>query len=150
MSYILNKKAKFNYEILETLEAGIELTGSEVKSVKNKQGNIDASYAIIRGGEAFLIGADIPPFQGSNVPSGYDRMRNRKLLLSKKEIRELAEREQSKGLTLVPVSLYNKGVKIKVELGIVKGKKKQDKRETIKKRESDRDIERTLKNQKYL
>jgi len=145
MSLIQNKKANFNYEVLEKFEAGLELLGFEVKAIKNKQGNIDGAYVVIRGGEAFLIGADIPPYQGKNTPASYERIRNRKLLLTKKEIARIADEETKKGLTIVPISLYNKGVKIKVELAIVRGKRKFDKRETIKKRDSDREIRRTLK-----
>ena len=145
MSLIQNKKANFNYEILEKFEAGLELLGFEVKAIKNKQGNIDSAYVVVRGGEAFLIGSDIPPYQGKNTPPSYERSRNRKLLLTKKEIAHIADEENKKGLTIVPISFYNKANKIKVEVAIVRGKKKYDKRETIKKRDSDREIRRTLK-----
>lgn len=145
MSLIQNKKVHFNYEIIEKFEAGLELLGFEVKAIKGKLGNIDSAYVVVRGGEAFLIGVDIPPYQGKNTPASYERMRNRKLLLTKKEIAHIADEETKKGLTIVPISLYNKGVKIKVELAIVRGKKKFDKRETIKKRDSDREIRRSLK-----
>lgn len=145
MSLIVNKKAKFNYEILEKFEAGIELVGFEVKSIKEKRGNIDSAYVVVRGGEAYLVGVEIPPYQVKNTPASYDSKRNRKLLLTKKEIARIADEEAKKGLTIVPISLYNKGVKVKVELAIVKGKRKFDKRETIKKRDSDREVQRTLK-----
>ena len=146
MSLIENRKAKFNYEITEKFEAGIELLGFEVKSVKNKHGNIDSAFVIIRGGEAYLIGAFIPPYQQNNTPEGYDPYRNRRILLTKKEIKELADLEKSKSLTIVPLSMYNKGRKIKLAIAVAKGKKKFDKRETIKKRETERDIRRSLKN----
>lgn len=150
MSLIANKKANFNYEILEKFEAGIELLGFEVKSLKDKRGKLDGSYIVVRAGEAFLIGMEIPPFQSKNSPASYDPKRNRKLLLTKKEIASLADFESKKGLTIVPLSLYNKQVKntakIKIEIAVVKGKKKFDKRESLKKRDSDREIRRTLKN----
>ncbi|MEI6478732.1 MAG: SsrA-binding protein SmpB [bacterium] len=146
MEYIRNKKAFFNYEIQEELEAGIELLGLEARSIRANQGNIDSSYIIIRGGEAYLVGADIPAFQPKNSPGDYDRMRNRKLLLTKEEIKRLALSSETKGLTLVPISFYNKNRKIKLNIAIARGKKKFDKRESIKKRDTDREIRRTLKN----
>ena len=147
MALIENKKARFNYEIGETYEAGIKLFGYEVKSLRKGLGSLDGAYAVVRGGETFLIGAEIPPFQAKNAPANYDPRRNRKLLLTKKEIRALSQEENKKGLTIVPISVYNKGRKIKVTLGIGKGKKKFDKRQSIKKREADREIRRTLKNE---
>jgi len=146
-TFIENKKAKFNYEILEKFEGGIELLGFEVKSIKNHQGSLEGAFVIIRGSEAYLINAHIPPYQPANTPIDYDPYRNRRILLTKKEIRELGDTENSKGLTLVPISMYNNGYKVKVEIAIAKGKKKFDKRETIKKRESDRNIRRFLKNE---
>ncbi len=143
--YIRNKKASFNYEIQEEFESGIELLGLEARSIRAGQGNIDSSYIIVRGGEAFLVGADIPAFQVKNAPGDYERMRNRKLLLTKEEIAKLASASETKGLTLVPISLYNKNKKIKLNLAIAKGKKKFDKRESIKKRDTDREMRRTLK-----
>lgn len=140
-----HKKAHFNYEILDTYEAGIELTGSEVKALKSKKGSLEGAYVIIRGAEAFLVGATIPPYQPGNTPEDYDPMRPRRLLLTKKEIAELAGKEGQKGLTLVPISVYNKGNKLKLSFAVARGKKKYDKREDIKKREAKRDIERTLK-----
>ncbi len=145
MSLIHNKKAKFNYEIKENLEAGIELFGNEVKSIRKGMGNLEGSYIIVRGGEAFLIGALISPFQQNNTSDSYDERRNRKLLLHKKEIIRLSEIGRGSGETVVPISLYPKKSKIKLEIAIVRGKKKHDKRETIKKRETDREIRRDLK-----
>ena len=141
-----NKKARFNYEILDKFEAGVELLGLEVKSIKNHQGSMEGAFVIIRGGEAYLIGAHIPPYQAKNAPESYDPDRNRRLLLTKKEIAELAGYGGNKGLTIVPLSMYNKANKIKVVIATVRGKKKYDKRETIKKREFDRETRRTLKN----
>jgi SsrA-binding protein len=146
MSLIQNKKAYFDYEILEKIEAGIELLGFEVKSLKKGQGSLLGSHITIRGNEAFVIGADIPPYQVANTPKEYDTKRNRKLLLNKKEITKLTEFEKQKGLTIIPLSVYNKGRKLKLEIAVVRGKKKYDKRETIKKRDTEREIRRTLKN----
>ena len=142
-----NRKAYFNYEIIEKITAGIELLGFEVKAIKAGRMSLDGSYAIIRGNEAFLIGSSVPSLQPKNTPKDYDERRNRKLLLTKKEIKRLAGSEKQNGLTLIALSVYNIGHKIKVELGLAKGKKKSDKRESIKKRESDREINRTLKNE---
>jgi SsrA-binding protein len=139
---IQNKKIHLDYEILEKFEAGIELLGFEVKSIREKQGSILGSYVTIRGAEAFLIGSNIPPYQEKNTDENYDPKRNRKLLLTKAEIERLALLEAKKGLTISPVSMYNKGKKIKVEIAIVRGKKKFDKRQDIKKRDTDREIRR--------
>ena len=144
-NYAENRKARFNYEILEKYETGIELLGTEVKSVRSGQMSLEGAFVIVRGGETFLINANIPPYQIKNAPKDYDPLRNRKLLLTKKEIAELAGNEKNKSLTIVPISVYNKNRKIKVEIALVKGKKKFDKRETLKKRETDREIQRTLK-----
>ncbi len=143
--YTENRKARFNYEILEKYEAGIELLGTEVKSVRTGKMSLEGAFLIVRGGEIFLINANIPPYQPSNAPKDYDPLRNRKILLTKKEIAELGGNEKNKSLTIVPLSLYNKGRKIKIEIGLAKGKKKFDKRETIKKRETDREIRREYK-----
>ena len=144
-SYAENRKARFNYEFLEKYETGIELLGTEVKSVRGGQMSLEGAFVIIRGGEAFLINSNIPPFQPKNAPKDYDPLQNRKLLLTKVEIIELTGSEKNKSLTIVPISVYNKGRKIKVEIALVKGKKKFDKRETIKKRDTDREIRREYK-----
>jgi len=143
--YAENRKARFNYEFLEKYETGIEFLGTEVKSVRGGQMSLEGAFVIVRGGEAFLINANIPPFQPKNAPKDYDPLRNRKLLLTKKEIATLAGNEKNKSLTIVPVSVYNKNRKIKVEIALVKGKKKFDKRETLKKRDTDREIRREYK-----
>lgn len=145
-SLIQNKKAYFNYEITEKFTAGIELFGFEVKSVREKKGQLEGAYITVRGGEAYLIGANIPAYQPKNAPVDFDPLRNRKLLLTKKEIKQLADVEAKKGLTIVAIAVYNAGRKLKLEIGVAKGKKSFDKRETIKKRETDREIRRTLKN----
>jgi len=143
--YAENRKARFNYEILEKYEAGIELLGVEVKSVRGGQMSLEGAFIIVRGGEIFLINSNIPPYQVKNSPKDYDALRNRKLLLTKKEIAELAGSEKNKSLTIVPISVYNKNRKIKVSIALVKGKKKFDKRETLKKRDIDREIRREIK-----
>lgn len=145
MTYIQNRKIRFNYEILEKYEAGIELLGTEVKSIRSGKISLDGAFIIIRGEEAFLINANIEPYQIKNTPINYDSLRNRKILLTKKEIRELAQNQKNKNLTIVPISLYNKNRKIKIEIAQVKGKKKYDKRETIKKRDTDRELRREYK-----
>ena len=144
-NYAENRKARFDYEILEKYETGIELLGTEVKSVRDGQMSLEGAFVIIRGGEAFLINSNIPPFQPKNAPQDYDPLRNRKLLLTKKEIEELAGSEKNKSLTIVPISVYNKNRKIKVNIALVKGKKKFDKRETLKKRDTDRELRREYK-----
>lgn len=142
---IFNKKAGFNYEITENLTAGIELFGHEVKSLRKNQGSLDGAYVLVKDGEAFLVGMQIPPFQMNNTPKEYDERRDRRLLLTKNEIDSLAGHKSKAGLTAVPISVYNIGRKIKVKIGLAKSKKKFDKREVIKKRETDRDIRRDFR-----
>ena len=140
-----HKRATFDYEILETYEAGISLLGTEVKSVRNHHGKLEGARVIIRGGEAFLIGASIPPYQSANAPKDYDAERPRKLLVSKRQIMELHQKSEKQGLTIVPIKLYNSGRKLKIEIAVVRGKKKRDKRESIKARDTQRDLERELR-----
>lgn len=140
-----NKKARFDYEILETFEAGLVLKGWEVKSLKNKMGSLAGSRVIIRGSEVFLVGFDIPVYQPNNMPSNYEEKRTLKLLLNKKEIKYLDGKLTQKGLTIVPLKCYTKNNQIKVEIVLVQGKKKFDKREKIKKRDTERDIAREFK-----
>ena len=145
MSLVENKKARLNYEILEEYEAGMELLGPEVKSLRAGQGKLEGSHAIIRGGEAYLVGVHIPPYQPDNTPQGYDADRTRKLLLTKKELMALSQYEGQKGLTIVPLKVYNKGRNLKLLLGVARGKKKYDKRATLKERDTKREMDRTLK-----
>lgn len=140
-----NRKAYFNYQILEKFEAGIVLNGQEVKSIKGGRASLRGSYVVLRGEELFLIGANIPPYQPKNAPPDYEPERSRKLLLNKSEIKHLIGKVKERGLTLLPLKVYTKNAKIKLEFGIAKGRKKADKRELIKKREADREIQRTLK-----
>ncbi|OGF69933.1 SsrA-binding protein [Candidatus Giovannonibacteria bacterium RIFCSPLOWO2_02_FULL_45_14] len=140
-----NKKAYFNYEILEKFEAGLSLLGLEVKSLKNKNGNISGARVLIRGDEAFLVGMDIPPYQPNNTPEGYVRERTRKLLLHKKEIASLAGNAEKRGLTIIPIKVYTTSGRIKIEIAIVRGKKKYEKRDKIKKRDIEREVGRNLR-----
>lgn len=141
-----NKKAFFEYEILETYEAGIVLFGHETKAAKTGHMNLSGSFVGIKNEEMFLINADIPPYQPKNTPPEYDQRRSRKLLLHKSEIRSLIGKIRQKGLTLAPLKVYTQKGKIKLQFGIARGKKKFDKRETIKKREFNREKGRELKN----
>lgn len=142
---IEHKRAHFDYELLEHFEAGIQLFGTEVKSLREHRGKLEGAHITVRGGEAFLINAEIQPYQPQNTSGDYDPVRNRRLLLTKKELAELASAEEKAGLTLVPLSMYNKGRVIKLRFAIARGKKKGDKRESIKKREALRDIAREVK-----
>ena len=145
MEAVVNKKARFDYEIKETLEAGIELRGFEVKSVKTGKARLQGAYAKIYGEELWLVNSHIPPFQEKNAPEGYDSDKARRLLVHKKEIDYLTGKLKEKGLTLVPLKMYNKGGQIKVQLGLGRSKKKADKRAVIKKRDTERQIGRKLK-----
>jgi len=141
-----NKKAYFNYEILEKFEAGISLIGQEVKSLKTREVNLAGNYVILKNEEAFWVGANIHPYQPKNAPPDYNPERSRKLLLKKSEIKYLIGKSKQRGLTLIPLKLYTtKSGRIKLEFAIARGKKKFDKREKIKKREIERKIERVLK-----
>lgn len=145
MSLVENRKARFNYEILDTYEAGIELLGFEVKAIKSGKTSLDGAHALARGGEVFVVGFQVQPYQMGNTPDDYDPLRTRKLLLKKKEIIELAKASDTKGLTLIPLALYNKGNKVKMTIAVGKGKKLHDKRESIKKRDTDRELRREVK-----
>ncbi|MEK7519181.1 MAG: SsrA-binding protein SmpB [Patescibacteria group bacterium] len=139
-----NKKAYYKYEILERFEAGISLIGQEVKSLRTQGINLAGSFVVIKNGEIFWIGAKIPPYQPKNV-SNYNPDRSRKLLLKKEEIKYLIGKVKQKGLTLIPLKVYTKKGKIKLEFAIVKGKREIDKRDLIIKRETEREIDRELK-----
>ncbi len=145
MALLRNDKVGFDYTILEEIEAGIELLGTEVKSVRASHGSVKGARILARGGEAFLVGATIPAWQTANTAATYDAMRPRKLLLSKKQIAQVAAAEGQDGLTIVPLSVYSSGRHLKLSLAIARGKKKQDKRQDIKKRDDARRISRTLK-----
>jgi len=140
-----NKKAYFDYEHLEKFEAGVVLTGQEVKSIKSGRINLSGSYVILRGNEAYLVNANVPPYQPKNTPEDYNSTRPRKLLLNRSEIKYLVGKSEQKGLTLVPLRVYTKKEKIKIEFAIARGRKKADKKDLIKKRESEKEIKRELK-----
>ena len=140
----LNKKARFDYEILETFEAGLVLFGHEVKAARNGHVSLKGSYISVRGGELYLIGALISLYKYAGQVKDYDPSRDRKLLVSKKELNYLIGKRQEKGLTLIPLKLYTKHSFLKLEFGLGKGKTQYDKRESIKKRDLDRQM-RTLK-----
>ncbi len=147
MSVAENRRVGFDYELLEKFEAGLELRGFEVKAVRAGLMALAGSHVIIRGGEAYLIGAQIPPYQPNNTPASHDPQRTIRLLLTKKEINYLTGASAEKGLTIVPLSVYNKGRRLKLNFALAKRKKKYDKREKIKERDVSRETERTLKNQ---
>jgi SsrA-binding protein len=145
MDITANRRAYFDYEILETYEAGIELLGHEVKSAKAGHINLAGSFAVIRGGEAYLLNATISRYQAKNIAADYDPIRTRRLLLHKSEINELIGKSAQKGLTIVPLKVYTKRARIKVSLGLARRKKQGDKRETIKRRGAEREMERELR-----
>lgn len=135
-----NRRARFDYNVLETLEAGVVLTGQEVKSVKGGRLNLTGSYAVIRKGEVWLLNSEIPAYQPKNAPPDYDAKRSRRLLLKKEEIKSLTGKLHEKGLVLVPLMAYPKKSFIKIELGVGRSRKKSDKRELLKKRAAEREM----------
>jgi len=145
MEAIKNKRAYFDYEFLEKFEAGMVLTGYEVKSIKSGRMSLIGSYVILRGGEVWLINANIAPYQPQNTSKDYNSTRARKLLLKKKEIQYLFGKSQERGLTLIPLRVYSNKGKLKTEFAIARGRKKADKKEVIKKRETDKEMRRELR-----
>ena len=141
---INNRKAKFDYTILEEIEAGMVLKGTEVKSIKDGKANIKDSYAIIKNGEAYLLNMHISEYKEGNI-FNHEETRTRKLLLHKKEILKLRDKVDLQGLTLIPLKIYFKKNKAKVLLGLAKGKKTYDKRESIKERDIKRNLEKNYK-----
>jgi SsrA-binding protein len=141
---VSNRKARHDYFILDTLEAGLVLKGTEVKSLRNGNANLQDSHAIVKNGEVWLEGMHISPYERGSYMN-HDPRRTRKLLLSKREIRKLLTRVQEKGLTLIPLAIYFKGPYAKVELAVAQGKKSYDKREAIKQRDAKRDIAQRLR-----
>ncbi|UCF30795.1 MAG: SsrA-binding protein SmpB [bacterium] len=140
---VLNRRARFNFDILETLEVGIALLGTEVKSIREGKANLQEAYGDVREGEVYLVGAHISPYDQGNR-FNHEPLRDRKLLLHGREIRRLSGKVAEKGLTLVPMRFYLKGRRIKLELGLGKGKKLHDKREDIRKRDQEREVAREL------
>lgn len=147
MALVEHTRARFDFEILETIEAGLVLLGTEVKSLRKGQGKLEGAHVVVRGGEAFLVGAHIPPFQPKNIANDYDPERTRRLLVTHDQLVNMLKHSEAKGLTIVPLSVYNKGRNLKLSIGIARGKKKYDKREVLKKRDTARAIERRLKDQ---
>lgn len=141
----INKRATFDYEILERFEAGIVLSGQEVKSIKTGHISLAGAFVTLKGGEAWLTNSHVPPYKMAGKVVDYEPTRPRKLLLRKQELSSLYGKIKQKGLTLVPTRVYTKGNKIKLEFGIGRGKKKYEKRETIKRREIDKKIRETMK-----
>ena len=133
------------YAPIESYAAGLELIGQEVKALRNHLGSLDGARVVVRGGEAFIVGMTIPPYQAANMPKNYDPERPRRLLLSKREIAYLAAAESKKGLTTIPLEVYTSKRFIKVRIAIVRGKGKGDKREDLKKRDALRETNRLLK-----
>lgn len=141
---IFNRRARRDYQIIDTLETGVALSGPEVKSIKQGRGDLTSSFVRIRDGEAWLVGASIPPY-GPAGQKDYDLLRTRKLLLHKKEILSLSIKVRQQNLTLVPVSVYTKGPRVKVGIALARGKKKYEKREARRKRDIEREVERELR-----
>jgi SsrA-binding protein len=139
-----NRRARFDYEILDTLEAGIALLGPEVKSLRAGNASLSDAYAVVRSGEVFLMNAHIGPYEQAGRANAAPR-RERKLLLHRAEIARLAGRVAEKGFTLVPIELYFRQGRAKVELAIARGKKRYDKRQTIRERESERELQRAVR-----
>ena len=139
-----NKRARHEYEILETMEAGMSLVGTEVKSLRDGKVNLKDAYGKVVNGEVVLVDAHISPYSHGNI-TNHEPLRNRKLLLHKKEIRRLTGKVQERGLTLVPLMIYFKDGRAKVEMGLARGKHLYDKRAVIKKRDEKRDLEREMK-----
>jgi len=143
--YATNKRARFDYEILDSFEAGIELSGFETKAVRLGKINLAGSQAIVRNNQVWLVNAEIAPYQPKNLPPEFSAGRTKRLLLRREEIKALLGKTQEKGLTIIPLSVYSKAGRIKIELGLARRKKKADQREAIKKREAKREMESTLK-----
>ncbi len=141
-----NKQVHFDYEILETIEAGLVLTGQEAKSVKAGHMNLKGAFVTFHGSEALLTNAHISKYPQAGPLPDYDPTRSRRLLIHKREIERLRGKLQEKGLTIVPTEVYTKNRFIKVKIGIARGKHLYDKRQTLKKRDAEREIRRTLKN----
>lgn len=138
-----NRKARHDYFIEETYEAGLELTGTEVKSIRQGRANLKDSYALIRNGQAYIVGVHVSPYEQGNI-FNVDPVRDRRLLLHKREIRKLAEYSQQQGCTLVPLKLYLVRGRVKLELAVARGKKLYDKRDDIASRDAQRRIERAF------
>jgi SsrA-binding protein len=143
--YAKNRKASFDYEILSRYEAGLVLQGSEVKSIQNGQINLAGALVSLKTGRPMLLNAEISPYQVNNTPLGYNPTRDRQILLNKRELAKISNEIESKKLTIIPLSVYNKKNLIKLEIGLARKRKKSDKREAIKKKETRRKIKSVVK-----
>ena len=142
--YSENKKAFYDYDVLEKFEAGLVLFGQEVKSIKSGRINLAGAYVVFKASEPYLVGTKVPPYQPNNMGADYNEERERKLLLNKKEINYLTGKTSQKGFSLIPLKIYEKSGRIKLEFGLARGSKKYDKKEKIKKRDVEREINREL------
>jgi SsrA-binding protein len=148
VSIVTNKKATLNYEVLDKYEGGLELFGHEVKSIRAGKIKFDGSYVVILGDEVYLKNAEISPYQVNNIPKDFDGQRVIKILIRKREILKLKHKIEKEGLTLIPLSIFNKGTKLKLDFALARGKKKHDKRQDIKKREDTIEILRVIKGER--
>lgn len=144
-SLLSNRHAHHSYEILDTLEAGIVLSGSEVKSLRSGHGSLNEAFVAAEDGGLSIVRMYLPPYQAKNAGPAYDPYHGRRLLLHKDQMTSFIQKKATDGLTIIPLSLYEKHGLIKVELGLARGKKLHDKRETLKKRDAEREMRRTLK-----
>lgn len=145
----VNRKAKYDYEALDKYEAGLELTGAEVKSIREGGAKIDAGHVVAKGGELWLIGANIAPYKKASNIEDYDPARSRKLLMHRKEINQLTGKLSEKGLTVIPFSLYTRSNRIKLEIWLARGKKTFEKKQKIKERDLSRETQRYLRDYDY-
>lgn len=145
---LLNRRARHDYHIFESFEAGIVLTGQEVKSIQQGRGDLSNSFVRLRGGEAWLVGANIPRYGGNSTVQEYDPLRTRKLLLHKKELLDLDLKSKGKSLTFIPLSLYTKGRRVKAQIASARGKKQFEKREAKRRKDLDREAERDIRSDK--
>ncbi len=147
---IFNRRANYDYEILEKFEGGLVLKGYEVKAIKTGKASLKGAYVVVQNNEVFLINAHISPYQKANTPDNYQPDQTRKILLHKSEIKSLIGKTRQKGLTLVPIKMYTKKGRIKLQFGLGKGKRKFDKREAVAKKEAKRRIERAMREKSDL
>jgi len=141
----INKRARFDYEIIETIEAGLSLLGTEVKSVRAGNMSLRGAFVTLHNEEAYLTNATIPPWQIKNAPGDFDLLRSRKLLIKKSELKHFIGSKKEKGLTMIPLRVYTRGPRIKLEVGLARGKKKYEKKEQKRERDIRRDTERLLR-----
>ncbi|MBI4022025.1 MAG: SsrA-binding protein SmpB [Candidatus Andersenbacteria bacterium] len=140
-----NRRARHDYEVLETFEAGLSLLGTEVKSAKAGNVSLRGAFVTVQGNEAYLINATIPPWQVQNAPADYDATRSRKLLLKASELKYLAGSRKTQGLTIIPLRLYAKGPRVKLLIALARGRKRWRKKQILKERDIQRDVERLLR-----